>query len=41
MVDERAKAMYNTGVESDMKWPTPMQMLKGQLLLVVEGQASG
>jgi len=41
MVDERAKAIYNTGVESDMKWPTPLQMLKGQLLLVVEGQASG
>lgn len=40
MADERLKLVEDAGVDSDMNWPTPLQMLKGQFLLVVEGQAS-
>jgi hypothetical protein len=29
MTDERVKLVQDAGVDSDMKWPTPLQVLKG------------
>ena len=40
MADERGKLVQDAGVNSDIIWPTPLQMLKDQFLLGVESQAS-
>lgn len=40
MADERVKLVQDAGMDSNIIWPTPLQMLKDQFLLGVEGQAS-